>query len=81
MATIGVLILAATISLVGPKKFGKFTSLGVFCVVSPVVGLLLCGFFFFDTGIYSEAWNPGNLPFYDIMKDSIAVIIWAFLGL
>ena len=46
-----------------------------------MVGLLLCGFFFFDTGIYSEAWNPGNLPFYDIMKDSIAVIIWAFLGL
>lgn len=30
MATIGVLILAATISLVGPKKFGKFSSLGVF---------------------------------------------------
>lgn len=81
MATIGVLILAATISLVGPKKFGKFSSLGVFCVVSPVVGLLLCGFFFFDTGIYAEAWNPGNLPFYETMKDSIAVIIWAFLGL
>lgn len=35
MATIGVLILAATISLVGPKKFGKFTSLGVFlCRIS-----------------------------------------------
>ena len=81
MATIGVLILAATISLVGPKKFGKFSSLGVFCVVSPVVGLLLFGFFFFDTGIYTEAWNPGNLPFYETMKDSIAVIIWAFLGL
>jgi amino acid transporter len=81
MATISVLLVAATISLVGPKKFGKFSSLGVFCVVAPVVGLLLCGFFFFDTNIYREAWNPGNLPFYETMKDSIAVIIWAFLGL
>lgn len=81
MATISVLLVAATISLVGPKKFGKFSSLGVFCVVAPVIGLLVCGFFFFDTNIYKEAWNPGNLPFYETMKDSIAVIIWAFLGL
>ena len=81
MATIGVLILAASISLVGPKKFGKFTSLGVVCVVLPVIGLLLAGGFFFDGNIYREAWNPNDMPFYASMKDSIAVIIWAFLGL
>ena len=81
MSTIGVLILAACISLVGPKKFGKFTSLGVICVVVPVIGLLLAGGFFFDSNIYREAWNPNDMPFYESMKDSIAVIIWAFLGL
>ena len=81
MSTIGVLILAACISLVGPKKFGKFTSLGVVCVVTPVIGLLLAGGFFFDADIYREAWNPSDMPFYASMKDSIAVIIWAFLGL
>ncbi len=81
LSTIGVLILAACISLVGPKKFGKFTSLGVVCVVTPVIGLLLAGGFFFDANIYREAWNPNDMPFYASMKDSIAVIIWAFLGL
>ncbi len=81
LSTIGVLILAACISLVGPKKFGKFTSLGVACVVTPVIGLLVAGGFFFDANIYREAWNPKDLPFYVSMKDSIAVIIWAFLGL
>ncbi len=81
MSTIGVLMLAACISLVGPKKFGKFTSLGVVCVVTPVIGLLVAGGFFFDANIYREAWNPNDMPFYASMKDSIAVIIWAFLGL
>lgn len=81
LATIATLFLAATISLVGPKKFGKFTSLGVICVVIPVIGLLFAGGFFFDANIYREAWNPSDMPFYAAMKDSIAVIIWAFLGL
>ncbi len=81
LATIGVLLLAASISLVGPKKFGKFTSLGVACVVLPVLGLLAFGWIHFDSAIYVEAWNPNDMPFYASMKDSIAVIIWAFLGL
>lgn len=81
LATIATLFLAATISLVGPKNFGKFTSLGVICVVIPVIGLLFAGGFFFDANIYREAWNPSDMPFYAAMKDSIAVIIWAFLGL
>lgn len=76
LTTIATLFLAATISLVGPKKFGKFTSLGVICVVIPVIGLLFAGGFFFDANIYREAWNPSDMPFYAAMKDSIAVIIW-----
>lgn len=81
LATIGVLMVAATISLIGPKRFGKFSSLGVFCVIAPVIGLILFGGFSFQPDIYREAWNPGNASFLDCMKNSIAVIIWAFLGL
>jgi amino acid transporter len=32
-------------------------------------------------GIYVAAWNPHDMPFYLTMRDSIAVILWAFLGL
>lgn len=81
LATIGVLLLAASISLVGPKHFGKFTSFGIACVLLPVIGLLAFGWYFFDSSIYMAGWNPGNQPFYSTMKDSIAVILWAFLGL
>ena len=46
LATISTLAIAASISLVGPKKFGKFTSLGMICILLPVIGLLLCGWYF-----------------------------------
>lgn len=81
LATIGTLVVAASISLVGPKKFGKFTSLGMICILLPVIGLLLCGWYFFSPDIYVAAWNPHDMPFYLTMRDSIAVILWAFLGL
>ncbi len=55
LATIGVLLAAATISLVGPKNFGKFSTLGVMCVVTPVIGLLFAGAFFFSPDVYVQA--------------------------
>lgn len=81
LATIGTLVIAASISLVGPKKFGKFTSLGMTCILLPIIGLLLCGWYFFTPDTYVAAWNPHDMPFYLTMRDSIAVILWAFLGL
>lgn len=81
LATIGTLALAASISLVGPKKFGKFSSLGVACVCIPVAGLILFGWTHFSADVYVAAWNPSDMPFYLTMRDSIAVILWAFLGL
>ena len=81
LATIATLCLAATISLVGPKKFGKFTTFGILCVCLPVLGLLVFGWNDFSFETYKAAWNPTDAPFYLTMRDSIAVILWAFLGL
>lgn len=80
-ATIFTLCMAAAISLVGPKKFGKFTTLGILCVCLPVAGLIFFGWTHFSLETYQSAWNPENAPFYITMRDSIAVILWAFLGL
>ncbi len=80
-ATIGVLCLAASISFGGPKEAGRFSTLGVLCVLTPVAGLLLIGWYFFSPDIYMTAWNPEDMPFTITMRDSIAVILWAFLGL
>lgn len=81
LATILTLCAAAAISLVGPKKFGRFTTLGILCVCLPVAGLIFFGWTHFSMETYQSAWNPENAPFYITMRDSIAVILWAFLGL
>lgn len=81
LATVCVLILSASISFLGSKQAGRFSSLGVFCVMLPIIGLFLFGFSSFSTKIYMEAWNPYNLPFIVTLRDSIAIILWSFLGL
>lgn len=81
LATIVTLCLAASISFGGPREAGRFSTLGVICVLTPVAGLLACGWYFFSPDIYMTAWNPEGMPFYLTMRDSIAVILWAFLGL
>ena len=81
LATIAVLFIAASISFGGPKKAGRFSTFGVICVLTPVLGLLAFGPAHFSTDIYMTAWNPNDAPFSLTMRDSIAVILWAFLGL
>lgn len=80
-ATIMTLCVGAAMSLVGPKRFGRFGTLGMMAICLPVLGLVLFGWSHFDPAIYRAAWNPNDLPFYMSMRDSIAVILWGFLGL
>lgn len=81
LTTICVLILSASISFLGSKGTGQFGSIGVACVMIPIIGLFLFGFTSFDIEIYKEAWNPFHLPFIVTLRDSIAIILWSFLGL
>ena len=54
------------------------------CILLPVIGLLLCGWYFFSPDIYVAAWNPHDMPFYLTMRDSIAGSysgdFWAQMG-
>ena len=87
LATISTLAIAASISLVGPKKFGKFTSLGMICILLPVIGLLLCGWYFFSPDIYVAAWKRGirvlweNTEFKVYLSIVAAATILIFLNL
>ena len=81
LVTLLVLISAASISFFGPKAAGKFSTLGISCILTSIGGLILFGWYFFNPSIYMAAWNPSHLPFTAALRDSIAVILWAFLGL
>ena len=68
LTTIVVLILSASISFLGSKGTGRFGSIGVICVMIPIIGLLLFGFTSFNMDTYIQAWNPKGLPFIVTLK-------------
>lgn len=50
-------------------------------VIIPVVGLCIIGWFWFSPTLYVDSWNPHHAPFFSAVGSSIAMTLWAFLGL
>src|SRR5262245_26643341 len=65
----------------GPGATGRISSVTVWGVVLPVAGLSLFGWFWFRSDTFAAAWNPQGLGLLDGMGSSIAITLWAFLGL
>ncbi|MCF1426750.1 MAG: putrescine-ornithine antiporter [Shewanella sp.] len=81
LATIGVLWLTTVANFGGAHITGRVSSVTVWGIILPVVGLSIIGWFWFDPQRYSAAWNPHNMPFFSALGGSIAMTLWAFLGL
>ncbi len=79
--TIITLWIATVLNFGGAKYTGRVSSFTVWGVIIPVVGISVIGWFWFSPSMYAEAWNPHNLPFFDGVSQSIAMTLWAFLGL
>lgn len=65
----------------GPSVTGKIGSITVWGVIIPVAGLSIIGWFWFSSATFKEAWNPGGLSLGAGMGSSIALTLWAFLGM
>jgi putrescine:ornithine antiporter len=50
-------------------------------VIIPVAGLSLIGWFWFSRETFEAAWNPQGLSIGQGMGSSIALTLWAFLGM
>lgn len=81
IATIGVLWLCTVANFGGARITGQLSSVTVWGVIIPVVGLCVIGWFWFSPAMYVAAWNPHHLPFFSGVGASIAMTLWAFLGL
>ncbi|WP_372872799.1 putrescine-ornithine antiporter [Shewanella sp.] len=81
LATIGVLWLATVANFGGARITGQVSSITVWGIILPVIGVSLIGWFWFDFDLYKSAWNPHDLPFFEALGGSIAMTLWAFLGL
>lgn len=81
LATIGVLWLTTVANFGGANFTGKISSVTVWGIIIPVVGLCIIGWFWFKPEMYIAAWNPHDMPFFDALGGSIAMTLWSFLGL
>ena len=81
LATIGVLWICTVANFGGARITGQISSITVWGVIIPVVGLCIIGWYWFSPTMYVESWNPHHVPFFSAVGSSIAMTLWAFLGL
>jgi len=65
----------------GPSITGRIGSITVWGVIIPVAGISIIGWFWFSSETFSQAWNPNGLSIAEGMGSSIALTLWAFLGM
>jgi putrescine:ornithine antiporter len=65
----------------GPTITGKLGAITVWGVIIPVAGLSIIGWFWFSRETFSAAWNPQGLSLFTGIDSSIALTLWAFLGM
>ncbi len=79
--TIFTLWLATVLNFGGASITGRISSVTVWGVIGPVFVISTVGWFFFSGDLYSANWNVNNMPFGEAATNSIAMTLWAFLGL
>lgn len=79
--TIFTLWLATVLNFGGPKYTGQVSSITVWGVIVPCIGLSIFGWFWFSGDMYMANWNIHDLPFSDAANNAITMTLWAFLGM
>jgi len=81
MGVIGLIWLTTFANFGGPSVTGKIGSITVWGVILPVGLLSIIGWFWFSSATFSAAWNPQGLSIGAGLGSSIALTLWAFLGM
>ena len=81
IGVIALLWLTTIANFGGPKWTGRIGSVTVWGVIIPVGALSLIGWFWFKPAVFAAAWNPQGLSLLNGMGSSIALTLWAFLGM
>ncbi len=81
VTVIALLWLTTVANFGGPSVTGKIGSVTVWGVILPVGALCIIGWFWFSKDTFAAAWNPQGLSLGEGMSSSIALTLWAFLGM
>jgi putrescine:ornithine antiporter len=81
IGVIALLWLTTVANFGGPSVTGRIGSITVWGVILPVGFLSLAGWIWFKGDVFREAWNPQGLGIGEGIGSSIALTLWAFLGM
>jgi putrescine:ornithine antiporter len=81
LSVIALIWLTTVANFGGPSITGKIGSVTVWGVIIPVAGLSIIGWFWFSGSTFTQAWNPKGMGLGEGMGSSIALTLWAFLGM
>ncbi|HAS62862.1 MAG TPA: putrescine-ornithine antiporter [Vibrio sp.] len=81
VGVVAVLVITLLANMRGAKITGQISSVTVWGVIIPVLGVSVIGWFWFDSKIFMEAWNPHDISTSTAMSSGIALTLWAFLGI
>lgn len=79
--TIFTLWLATVLNFGGASITGRVSSFTVWGVIAPVLVISTVGWAYFSADMYVANWNVNNMLFGEAATNSIAMTLWAFLGL
>ncbi|WP_206424913.1 putrescine-ornithine antiporter [Neoactinobaculum massilliense] len=78
---IATLWLATVLNFGGARITGRLSTVTIWGVIIPVVGISIIGWFWFDPQMWAHAWNPHHLDSFTAISSSISMTLWAFLGI
>jgi putrescine:ornithine antiporter len=81
LSVIALLWLTTVANFGGPSVTGRIGSVTVWGVIIPVGMISIIGWFWFSGDTFAAAWNPQGLSIGQGMGSSIALTLWAFLGM
>jgi putrescine:ornithine antiporter len=81
LSVIALIWLTTVANFGGPSITGKLGAVTVWGVIIPVAGLSVIGWFWFSGATFTQAWNPKGMSLGEGMGSSIALTLWAFLGM
>lgn len=81
LGVIALLWITTVANFGGPSVTGKIGSVTVWGVILPVGFMALAGWIWFSGETFAAAWNPKGISIAEGMGSSIALTLWAFLGL
>ncbi|HIF9538030.1 TPA: putrescine-ornithine antiporter [Photobacterium damselae] len=76
-----VLVVTMLANVRGAKITGSISSVTVWGIIIPVLGLSVIGWFWFDPKLFAEAWNPHDVTTMTAIESGISLTLWAFLGI